>query len=94
MYYCYKNFFSIGLLAVTDANYKFICVDVRSFGKDNDAGVFANCPLRCAIENGSIPLPEETQLPDSNITAPYVLLDDEAFPLTEYLLRPFPRTQL
>lgn len=40
MYYCYKNFFSIGLLALTDANYKFIMVNVGSYGKDSDAGVF------------------------------------------------------
>jgi hypothetical protein len=28
-----KELLSIGLLAVTDANYKFIAVDVGSFGK-------------------------------------------------------------
>jgi hypothetical protein len=35
-----KNYYSISLPAVTDANYKFIAVDVGSFGKDSDAGVF------------------------------------------------------
>jgi hypothetical protein len=40
MYYCYKNYYSIGLLAVTDANYKFITVDVGSIGKDSDAVFF------------------------------------------------------
>lgn len=94
MYYCYKHYFSVGLLALTDANYKFIMVDVGSYGKDNDAGVFENCPLRHAVENGTIALPKEKQLPGSTITAPYVFLGDEAFPLTEYLLRPFPRVQL
>jgi hypothetical protein len=44
-----RNYYSIGLLAVTDANYKFIAVDVGSFGKDSDAGVFDNCPLRRAL---------------------------------------------
>jgi hypothetical protein len=39
MYCCYKNYYPIGLLAITDANYKFITVDVGSFGKDSDAGV-------------------------------------------------------
>jgi hypothetical protein len=34
-----RNYYSIGLLAVTDTNYKFIAVDVGSFGKDSDAGV-------------------------------------------------------
>ncbi|XP_021927033.1 putative nuclease HARBI1 [Zootermopsis nevadensis] len=94
MYYCYKNYYSIGLLAVTDANYKFITVDVGSFGKDSDAGVFDNCPLRRALASGRIKLPEEKCLPGSTIKAPFVFLGDEAFPLTEYLMRPFPRGQL
>nr|CAI5849413.1 unnamed protein product [Callosobruchus analis] len=38
-YYCYKNIFSIGLPAITDANYKFVMVNVGSYGKDSDAGV-------------------------------------------------------
>lgn len=94
MYYCYKNFFSIGLLAVTDAQYRFIMIDVGSYGKDNDASIFENCPLRRAIQSGKIKLPEERYLPDSTIKAPFVFLGDEAFPLTEYLMRPFPRAQL
>lgn len=77
MYYCYKNFFSIGLLAVTDANYRSIMVDVGSYGKENDAGVFENCLLRLAIESGKIKLPDETHLPESPIKAPFVFLGDE-----------------
>jgi hypothetical protein len=47
-----RNYYSIGLLAVTDANYKFIAVDVGSFGKDSD--VFDNCPLCRARTSGKI----------------------------------------
>lgn len=94
MYYCYKNFFSIGLLALTDANYKFIMVEVGSYGKDSDSGVFANSLLHHGIDGGKIVLPEETNLPSSTIKTPYVFLGDEAFPLSEYLMRPFPRAQL
>lgn len=42
MYYNYKHFFSINLLAVTDANYKFITVDIGTYGKDSDRGVLSN----------------------------------------------------
>jgi hypothetical protein len=86
MYYCYKNFYSIGMLAVTDATYKFVTVNVGSYGKDSDAGVFDACPLRRGIESGRINFPEETILPGSTITAPFVFLGDEAFPLSEYLM--------
>ncbi|XP_050676558.1 putative nuclease HARBI1 isoform X10 [Leptidea sinapis] len=90
MYYNYKSFFSIGLLAVTDPNYKFVMINVGSYGKDNDAGVFEECPFRIAIEQGRLKIPKEQVLPGSNIIAPYVLLGDAAIPLKKYLLRPFP----
>lgn len=94
MYYNYKNFFSIGMLALTDANYKFIMVDIGSYGKDSDGGFFEHCAFRRAIELKKLTLPEETLLPESTIKAPFVFLGDEAFPLTDYLMRPFPRKTL
>lgn len=33
-------------------------------------------------------------MPNSNIIAPFVFIGDEAFPLRDYLMRPFPRNQL
>lgn len=40
IYYNYKNYYSIILFALTDANYKFMAVDVGSFGREGDAGKF------------------------------------------------------
>lgn len=45
LFYNYKNFFSIVLLAVVDANYKFIYVDVGAFGKELDSTFFEKTPF-------------------------------------------------
>jgi hypothetical protein len=56
-------------------------------------GVFDNCPLRRALTSGNIKILEE-DMPGSTIKAPFVFHVDEAFALTEYLMRSFPRAQL
>lgn len=40
LYYNYKNYFSIILFALTDANYKFMAIDVGSFKREGDADKF------------------------------------------------------
>lgn len=49
-YFNYKRTFSINLLALVDANYKFIAINVGSYGKNNDGGIFANSNLGKALE--------------------------------------------
>ena len=49
-YYNYKRSFSIVLLALVDADYKFTYVDVGNYGRIGDAGVFKNSTLCTAME--------------------------------------------
>ena len=88
-----KGFYSINL-SVTNANYKYVFVDVSGYGKDSDAGVFSASKLNKYLESNSAELPAASLLPNSSIKAPYIFIGDEGFPLRPYLMRPFPRRQL
>ena len=49
--YNYKGFFSIVLLAVCDARYSFMYVDIGSYGCNNDRSVLNTCELGKAAES-------------------------------------------
>lgn len=40
IYYNYKDFFSMVLFALVDSKYKFIAIDVGSYGREGDARIF------------------------------------------------------
>jgi hypothetical protein len=81
LYFSYKKYFSIVLLALVDANYKFTAVDVGAHGSCSDGGVFANSSLGATLREGSLQLPPDKPLPGTDEPMPHVILGDEAFPL-------------
>ncbi|XP_049763612.1 uncharacterized protein LOC126092180 [Schistocerca cancellata] len=92
-FYNYKQTFSIVLLALVDANYKFINVDIGSYGKNSDGGIFAHSKLGKALELGKLQVPGDKRLPGTDVVVPHVIVGDEAYPLKTYLLRPYPKSQ-
>jgi len=42
------------LMALVDANYKFIAIDVGSYGKNSDGGIFANSSFGKDLEKKEI----------------------------------------
>ena len=78
------------MLAIVDAWYRFIYVDVGTNGRASDATVWNNSSLRSCIENGTILLPEDSPLPGTNVSVPHVFIGDDAFPLKRYMMKPYP----
>lgn len=94
MYFNYKKEFSIVLLALVDADYKFITVDVGAYGRNSDGGIFRSSSLGQALANGTLNIPPPKSLPLSDVIDPHMIVYDEAFPLTKSTMRPFPGNAL
>lgn len=88
-FYNYKGTFSIVLFAIVDARYNFIYVDVDCQGCISDRGVFNNTRFKTLLENASLNLPEKTILLGREKNCPYVLVADDAFPLTPNIMKPY-----
>jgi len=76
---------------MVDANYKFIVVDIGSYGKEGDSGIFLKSELGKQILGGTFRFPENSALPGSNIVVPHVIVGDEAFRLHKHIMKPFSR---
>ena len=91
LYYNYKGFFSIVLMAICDANYCFTMFDLGQYGSNNDSGVLANSEMGQMFDSYLLNVPEDSKLTENHEeTMPYFLLGDEIFPLKKWLMRPFP----
>lgn len=89
-YYNYKGQHSIVLLALCDANYQFLYVDVGVNGRNSDGGVFRESDLKQALDNGCLNFPEDKCLQGRSGTAlPYTLVADDAFPLSRRIMKPY-----
>ena len=93
-YFNYKQSFNIVLLAVVDANYKFLYVDIGCNGLVSDGGIFRNSAFSEALENNSLNIPNPEPVPGERFPLFYVIVADDAFPLKENILKPYNQTGL
>ena len=70
-------------MALVDHQYKFTFVDIGAYGHQSDGGVFSNCALKKAIEDGSLGVPGPAKLPGSDTMTSHFFVADAAFPLQE-----------
>ncbi|XP_066940288.1 uncharacterized protein [Macrobrachium rosenbergii] len=95
-YFNYKKFYSMVLLAVADASYKFLSTDVGAIGSESDSGVFAHTQLGEMLlqQEANHPQPEALTDQPNGKPVDYFLVGDDAFPLRNYLKKPYPRRGL
>lgn len=78
-------------MAISDANYKFIYVNVGAFGSEGDSGVFETTTLGKQIYKDEMPLPPDTTI--GGIKMPFFFISDDAFPLSTRVMKPFKPTK-
>lgn len=89
LYFNYKLSHSIVLMALVDANYKFIHINVGSRGRNADGGTFNNTLLAKSIELNTAGIPKDKPLPQRKNPMPFVIIADDAFAMKKYLLKPY-----
>ena len=57
LFHNYKGFFSIVLMALVDADYKFINIDVGDYGSNSDTAIFRSCNFGKAFMYGQLDVP-------------------------------------
>uniref|UniRef100_A0A672QIC8 DDE Tnp4 domain-containing protein n=1 Tax=Sinocyclocheilus grahami TaxID=75366 RepID=A0A672QIC8_SINGR len=90
-FFNYKHFNSIVMIALVDSNYRVLYVDVGCNGRVSDGGVFRGSTLQESLEQRTANIPQPTPLPGTDMSMPFLVAADEAFPLKSYLMKPFAR---
>lgn len=72
-----------------DANYLFTLVDIGAFGRQSDGGIFKQSEMGQRFVQGKMNVPAADEIYEESTKYPYVIVGDEAFPLSSYLMRPY-----
>lgn len=89
LYYNYKRYHSIILMAASDANYRFTYIDVGSPGADGDVNVFSRTEFGKNILEDTPLLDLPPNAPINGDDMPYFFIGDDAFPLTRRIMKPY-----
>ncbi|XP_073404157.1 uncharacterized protein [Dendrobates tinctorius] len=89
-YYNYKKYFSTVLMAIADADCRFVAVDIGAFGRGNDSQTFKNSDMGRRLYGNHFNFPLARPLPQTQTPPlPFVVVGDEAFQMCPNLLKPY-----
>ena len=78
-------------MALVNANYEFVMLDVGMNGRISDGGVMGHTLFHTMLKNKQLKLPEN-RVNVANLN--FVFAGDEAFSLDEHVLKPYPQRTL
>ena len=94
LFFNYKGYHSIVFMAVMDADYKFIWVNVGARCSASDAQIWNQSDLKEVIEDGTIGFLAAAPLPGDDRPIPYFIIGDDTFALRTWLMKPFSRRNI
>ena len=96
LYFNYKQFFSVVLMALVDSKYQFLWIDVGGVGHQSDAQIYNNSVLKECVDAGTLGIPDPAPLPydDDDHPMPYFFVGDDAFAMRTYMMKPYGRRNL
>lgn len=81
-------------MGIADAKYKFTYIDVGANGRISDGGVFNRTSFFKSLTDGELHLPVPEPLPGRDELIPYLLVADDAFALSNNLMKPYAKRNL
>lgn len=85
-----NTFFSTVLLAVCDASYCFIAVDIGDYGKNSYSSILKNSIFYQKLIGKELNIPENSSFSEGEESIlPFVIVGDEAFGLSQNVIRPY-----
>ncbi|XP_067648012.1 uncharacterized protein [Eurosta solidaginis] len=87
-YYNYKGWYSVVLLALLDAKYRFMYIHCGSPGRCNDSSIFERSSLKRELQECA--LLDEMSWYHGRTKIPVHIISDSAFRLSQYVMKPYP----
>ena len=96
LYYNYKGYYSIVLLGVVDADYKFVYADVGAEGRASDSQIWRDSAFfrDCTAPTNPLNIPPPADIVGMEGEMEHFFVGDDAFALDRRLMKPFPSRNL